>query len=118
MLDVLNTKTVEDLSKEYKETAEVNAILKQVKMSAKELFLKVIQNNLSWKGNWSVDHKFAVLVRVGERDRYTKFFKQVKEQDDYINSLFCKYHASSEEVLVEVWVYEKKPEHQHDVYVN
>ena len=24
MLDVLNTKTVEDLSKEYKETAEVN----------------------------------------------------------------------------------------------
>lgn len=51
MLDVLNTKTVEDLSKKYKKTAEVNAILKQVKMSAKELFLKVIQNNLSWKGN-------------------------------------------------------------------
>lgn len=118
MLDVLNSEMVEDLSVEYKETAEVNAILKQVKMSAKELFLKVIQNNLSWKGNWPVDHKFAVLVRVGEYDRYTKFFKQAKEQDDYINSLFCKYRTSDEEVLVEVWVYGKKPEHRHDVYVN
>ena len=118
MLDVLNVKTVEDLSKEYKETAEVNAILRQVKMSAKELFLKIIQNNLSWKGNWPVDHKFAVLVRVGERDCYTKFFKQPKEQDDYVNSLFCKYRTSNEEVLVEVWLYGKKPEHQHDVYVN
>ena len=118
MLDVLNTKPTEELSKECKETAEVNAILRQVKMSAKELFLKVIQNNLSWKGNWSVDHKFAVLVRVGEYDRYTKFFKQVKEQNDYINSLFCKYRTSNEEVLAEVWFYGKKPEHQQDVYVN
>lgn len=118
MLDVLNTKTAEDLSEEHKETAEVNAILKQVKMSAKDLFLRVIQNNLSWKGNWPVDHKFAVLVRVGEYDRYTKFFKQAKEQDDYVNSLFCKYHASNEEVLAEVWVYRNKPEHQQDVYVN
>ncbi len=118
MLDVLNVKTVEDLSKEYKETAELNAILRQVKMSAKELFLKIIQNNLSWKGNWPVDHKFAVLVRVGDYDRYTKFFKQAKEQNDYINSLFCKYRTSNEEVLVEVWLYGKKPEHQHDVYVN
>ena len=118
MLDVLNSETVEDLSVGYKETAEVNAILKQMKMSAKELFLKVIQNNLSWKGNWPVDHKFAVLVRVGECDRYTKFFKQAKEQNDYINSLFCKYRTSDEEVLAEVWLYGKKPEHRHDVYVN
>ena len=118
MLDVLNTKPTEKLSKGCKGTVEVNAILRQVKMSAKELFLKVIQNNLSWKGNWPVDHKYAVLVRVGEGDCYTKFFKRAKEQDDYVNSLFCKYHASNEEVLVEVWVYRNKPEHQQDVYVN
>lgn len=118
MLDVLNSKMVEDLSGEYKETVELNAILRQVKMSARDLFLKVIQNNLSWKGNWPVDHKFAVLVRVGDYDRYTKFFKKAKEQNDYINSLFCKYRTSDEEVLVEVWLYGKKPEHQHDVYVN
>lgn len=74
--------------------------------------------NTKTKGNWPVDHKFAVLVRVGENDRYTKFFKQAKEQNNYINSLFCKYHASNEEVLVEVWFYGKKPEYQHDVYVN
>lgn len=107
MLDVLT----------QKET-DVNEVLGRVKLTAKEFLQKVIENNLSWKGNWPVDHKFAVLVRVGDYDRYTKFFKQAKEQNDYINSLFCEYHASSEEVLVEVWVYEKKPEHQHDVYVN
>ena len=118
MLDVLNTKTTEDFSEAYKETAEVNAILKQVKMSAKELFLKVIQNNLSWKGNWPVDHKFAVLVRVGGCNCYTKFFKHAKEQNDYVDSLFCRYYASNEEVLVEVWFYGKKPEHLRDVYVN
>lgn len=68
MLDVLT----------QKET-DVNEVLGRVKLTAKEFLQKVIENNLSWKGNWSVDHKFAVLVRVGEFDRYTKFFKQAKE---------------------------------------
>lgn len=106
MLDVLT----------QKET-DANEVLGRVKLTAKEFLQKVIENNLSWKGNWPVDHRHGVLVRVDDK-KYTKFFKTPKQQDDYINSLFCEYRYTETEVLVEIWVYKKKPEHSHDVYVN
>lgn len=93
-------------------------ILEKLKLAVNQVMSVIMKDNIAWIGNWPVDHKYGLLVLVGDNKRFTVFFKTNTEQLRHIEHIRQTYEYSSEEVLIERWTLNGKPVHQEDIFIN